>query len=36
MLMSVSVQNIVYMIVNYTLWVAILKKEFSKIIEGRL
>ena len=36
MLMSVFVQNIVDMIVDYALWVAVLKKEFSKIIEGRL
>ena len=36
MLMSVFVQNIVDMIVDYALWVAVLKKEFSKIMEGRL
>ena len=36
MLMSVFVQNIVDMIVDYALCVAVLKKEFSKIIEGRL
>ena len=35
MLMSVFVENIVDMIVDYALWVAVLKKEFSKIIEGR-
>ena len=29
MLMSVFVQNIVDMIVDYALWVAVLKKEFS-------
>ena len=32
--MSVFVQNIVDMIVDYALWVTVLKKEFSKIIEG--
>ena len=36
MLMSVFVQNIVDMIVDSALWVADRKKEFSKIIEGRL
>ena len=36
MFLSVFVQNIVDMIVDYALWVAVLKKEFSKIIEGRL
>ena len=35
MLMSVFVENIVDMIVDFALWVAVLKKEFSKIIEGR-
>ena len=35
-LLSVFVQNIVDMIVDYALWVAVLKKEFSKIMEGRL
>ena len=34
--LSVFVQNIVDMIVDYALWVAVLKKEFSKIIEHRL
>ena len=34
--LSVFVQNIVDMIVDYALWVAVLKTEFSKIIEGRL
>ena len=34
MLISVFVQNVVDMIVDYALWVAVLKKEFSKIIEG--
>ena len=33
--MSVFAQNIVDMIVDYALWVAVLNKEFSKIIEGR-
>lgn len=32
--MSVFVQNIVDMLADYVLWVAILKKEFSRIIEG--
>ena len=36
MLMSAFVQNIVDMIVDCALWVAVLKKEFSKIMEGRL
>ena len=37
LVLSVFVQNIVDMIVDYALWVAgVLKKEFSKIIEGRL
>ena len=36
MLISVFVQNVVDMIVDYALWLAVLKKEFSKIIEGRL
>ena len=36
MLMSVFVQNIVDMIVDYALWEAVLKKEFLKIMEGRL
>ena len=36
LMLSVFVQNIVDMIVDYALWVAVLKKEFSKIIEGRL
>ena len=36
LLMSVFVQNIVDMIVDYALWVAVLKKEFSKIMESRL
>ena len=35
-LMSVFVQNIVDMIVDCALCVAVLKKEFSKILEGRL
>ena len=34
MQMSVFVQNIVDMIVGYALWVAVLKKEFSKIVKG--
>ena len=34
MLMSVIVQNIVDMIIDYALWIAALRKEFSKIIEG--
>ena len=34
MLMSVFVRNIVDMKVDYALWVAVLKKEFSKIIEA--
>ena len=36
LMLSVFVQNIVDMIVDFALWVAVLKKEFSKIIEGRL
>ena len=36
LMLSVFVQNIVDMIVDYALWVAVLKKEFSKIIEGRV
>ena len=36
LMLSVFVQNIVDMIVDYASWVAVLKKEFSKIIEGRL
>ena len=36
LMLSVFVQNIVDMIVDYALWVAVLKKQFSKIIEGRL
>ena len=36
MVMSVFAQNIVDMIVDHALWVAVLKKEFSKIIGGRL
>ena len=36
LMLSVFVQNIVDMIVDYALWVAVLKKEFSKIIEGRI
>ena len=36
MLMSVFVQNIVDMMGDYALQVAVLKKEFSKIMEGRL
>ena len=36
MLMSVFVQSIVDIIVDYAFWVTVLKKEFSKIIEGRL
>ena len=35
LMLSVFVQNIVDMIVDYALWVAVLKKEFSKITEGR-
>ena len=35
MLMSVFVQNIVHMIVNYALWAAVLKRELSMMIEGR-
>ena len=34
MLISDFVQNIVNMIVDYALRIAVLKKEFSKIIEG--
>ena len=34
--LTVYYQNIVDMIVDYALWVAVLKKEFSKIIVGRL
>ena len=33
LMLSVFVQNIVDMIVDYALWVAVLKREFSKIIE---
>ena len=33
-LMPVFVHNILDMIVDYALWVAVLKKEFSKITEG--
>ena len=36
LMLSVFVQHIVDIIVDYALWVAVLKKEFSKIIEGRL
>ena len=36
LMLSVFVQNIVDMIVDYALWVAVLKQEFSKIIESRL
>ena len=32
MLMSVFVQHIVDMIVDYALWAAVLKKEFSKFV----
>ena len=36
MLMSVFVQNIVDIILYFALWVIVLKKVFSNIIEGRL
>ena len=36
LMLSVFLQNIVDMIVDYALWVAVLKKEFSKITEDRL
>ena len=35
LMLSVFVPNIVDMIVDYALWVTVLKKEFSKITEGR-
>ena len=34
MLMSVFVQNIVDMIVDYALWVAVLKKEFKIVFQS--
>ena len=34
MLMSVFVQNIIDMIVDYAWWVAVLKKEFRKLLRA--
>ena len=34
--MSAFVQNIVDIVVDYALWVAVLKKEFSRIVEEKL